>query len=123
MMNPWFQVALGGALGSLGRFGVGRLYGWDGQGWPLQTLAVNVLGGLAMGTLFVLLTERGGLDWSPLLLVGVLGGFTTFSAFSLEVWQMLERGALPSALGYAGVSVLASVGAVGLGALLARLVA
>ena len=123
MMNPWLQVALGGAAGSLARFGIGRLYGWDGQGWPLHTLAANLLGGLVMGVLFVILAARGWEDLSPLLLGGMLGGFTTFSAFSLEAWQMVERGAPWMAAGYAAVSVLGSVMAVALGALLGRLLA
>lgn len=123
MMNPWFQVALGGAAGSLARFGLGRLYGWNGQGWPVHTLTANLLGGLAMGLLLVVLSSRGWLDFSPLLLVGLLGGFTTFSAFSLEIWQMIERGAFLLAAAYAGVSVLASVVAVAMGALLGRFLA
>lgn len=123
MMNQWIQVALGGATGSLARFGLGRLYGWNGQGWPVHTFTANLLGGLAMGLLLVVLSSRGWLDLSPLLLIGLLGGFTTFSAFSLEIWQMIERGAFLLAAVYAAVSVLASVAAVAMGALLGRFLA
>ncbi|MDO5603722.1 MAG: CrcB family protein [Paracoccus sp. (in: a-proteobacteria)] len=113
MVNPWLQVALGGALGSVARYGVGRMLAWDGRGWPLHTLTVNVLGGLAIGMLAASLPARA--EWQPALMVGLMGGFTTFSAFSLEVWQMLTRGQMMLAGAYVAASVLLSLGAVGLG--------
>lgn len=119
-MQAFLLVGLGGAIGAMARYGVGRLVGVGG--FPLATLAVNVSGGLLMGVLVGVLAARaGGAEWVRLLLgVGVLGGFTTFSAFSLELVTMLERGALAVALGYVLASVLLSVSALGLGLLLAR---
>lgn len=101
-------VALGGALGSCARYLLGvQATRWLGHGWPYGTLAVNVLGGLLMGVLIAVLAHRGGADqerWRLLLGVGVLGGFTTFSAFSLEAVLMIER----RAFGEAGAYVLGS---------------
>jgi CrcB protein len=114
-------VAAGGALGAVARYLVNSLVAWLGwAGWT-ATLAVNLLGGLAMGALYAWLASRADpTAWRLLLATGVLGGFTTFSAFSLEVWQMLERREVGLALGYAAGSVVLAVGAVALGAVLAR---
>ena len=108
-------VGLGGALGAMARFGVGRIVGATALPWA--ALSVNVVGGFAMGLLAGWLAFRGsgGEGWRLLLGVGVLGGFTTFSAFSLEVMLMLERGAMLTAIGYALTSVLLSVAALALG--------
>ena len=116
-------VGLGGALGAMARFGVGRIVGVTALPWA--TLSVNVLGGFAMGLLAGWLAVRGngGEGWRLLLGVGVLGGFTTFSAFSLEMMLMLERGAMLTAIGYALASVVLSVGALALGLGLAKAVA
>lgn len=117
-------VAVGGALGASARYLAGaaalRLMG---PGFPWGTLFVNVAGSLAMGMIAVALMERapGAFPrWAPFLLTGVLGGFTTFSAFSLEVALMLERGEAAKAALYALVSVAFSVGALFLGFTLAR---
>ncbi len=118
-MQGMLLVALGGAVGASARYGVGlaaaRLFG---PGFPWGTLTVNVLGGLAMGVLI----GAFGHDRAKVLLlgVGVLGGFTTFSAFSLETALMIERGALATAGAYAGGSVLASVAALFAGLALGR---
>ncbi|WP_374388443.1 fluoride efflux transporter CrcB [Sandaracinobacter sp.] len=116
-------VGLGGALGAMARFGVGRIVGVTALPWA--TLSVNVLGGFAMGLLAGWLAVRGsgGEGWRLLLGVGVLGGFTTFSAFSLEMMLMLERGEMLTAIGYALASVVLSVGALALGLGLAKAVA
>lgn len=107
-------VMAGGAIGAGLRYVVGSLMVWLlGSGYPWGTLAVNVLGGLAMGLLMGALA-RGPVAHEParlLLAVGVLGGFTTFSAFSLELVLMVERGATGMAAGYALLSVVASAGA------------
>jgi CrcB protein len=120
---PLLLVALGGGLGAVARYFVGRWsLGAFGPDLPLGTLVVNISGGLAMGLLAGWLARPGsGAEHMRLLLgVGVLGGFTTFSAFSLEVVTMLERGDALWALGYALASVTGAVLAVFAGLWLAR---
>ncbi len=105
------QVAIGGAIGSVLRFvAVASI------GAPLAVLAVNVVGCFAMGVAFVGLSDR----LSPLVMTGVLGGFTTFSAFSLDALKLWEAGQVGQAALYVAGSVLVSLGAVALGAALAR---
>jgi CrcB protein len=111
-MQHLLLVMLGGAIGSGARHLTGRaaLALW-GPGFPWGTLAVNLAGGFAMGTLVAWLGARAGAS-EPLrylLAVGVLGGFTTFSAFSLDAAQMLQRGDHGVALGYVLVSVVGSI--------------
>lgn len=105
------QVAIGGALGSVLRyltvFAVGT---------PLATLVVNIIGSFAMGVLYVVLFQRTHL--SPLLMSGVLGGFTTFSAFSLDTLKLYQSGQPGTALAYVAGSVVLSLFAVALGATL-----
>lgn len=110
-------VMAGGAIGAALRFQATQLAIRLGHaGYPVATLSVNVLGGLAMGVLAALVLKGHVTEPLRLLLgVGVLGGFTTFSAFSLELFQMLERGAAMTALGYALASVLLSLMAVAAG--------
>lgn len=119
-MNPFLQVALGGAIGATARYGVYRAIPFHGPGFPVATVAVNVLGSLVMGLLAALMAHRWNADFAPLLLTGVLGGFTTFSAFSLDVLTLWERGQQGGALIYVLVSVLLSVGAVIAGMLIGR---
>lgn len=119
-MNAYLLVGLGGAVGAMARFGFGRLLGAGGA-WPWGTFSVNVIGGLLMGLLAGWLAARGGGETMRLLLgVGVLGGFTTFSAFSLEVMLLIERGQVGLAVGYALGSGVAAVGALALGLWLTR---
>ncbi|MFL0357409.1 fluoride efflux transporter FluC [Erythrobacter sp. GH1-10] len=117
-------VAFGGALGALGRFQLGRaVTHWVGptMHFPWPTLAANVLGCLAMGVLFGWLAKTGTNETVRLFLgVGLLGGFTTFSAFSLEMLQLIQRGSAGLAVTYAGVSVLAGLGALYAGLLVMR---
>ncbi len=123
-MEKLLFVALGGAVGATARYGVGVMtLRWLGPAWPWGTLTVNLIGGLAMGLLVASLALRGGGDqerWRLLLGVGVLGGFTTFSAFSLDVANMIERKAWLDAAGYGAVSVAGSVAALFVGLILAR---
>lgn len=117
-MQTAFLVFLGGGLGSVGRWLVGlgamRLVG---TGFPWGTLAVNVIGGLVMGMLARLLVflPSGGHDSRVFLMAGVLGGFTTFSAFSLDTANLWMRGEASAAALYVGLSVAGSLGAVAVG--------
>ncbi len=125
-MPNLFLVMLGGAVGAGGRHLVGRAtLAWWGPGYPFGTLAVNLLGGFAMGLLVGNLARFGeaGEPWRLLLGVGVLGGFTTFSAFSLDVVTMIERGDSVMALGYVLLSVIGSVAALAAGMGMMRAVA
>jgi CrcB protein len=121
-MRDVLLVALGGALGASGRYGVSL---WSarafGDALPWGTLAVNVVGGFAMGLLAGFAGERR--DLMLLLGVGVLGGFTTFSAFSIEVVRLAERGAGGTAAAYALASVVLSAGAALAGLFCARALA
>lgn len=107
-------VAAGGAAGSVARYVMMERVGhWLGTGFPFSTLAVNVAGSFAMGVFI----ELSALAWSPspeiraLVVVGVLGGFTTFSTFSLDVALLLERHQTAAAVAYMAGSVLMSVAA------------
>ncbi len=110
-MNNFLQVAIGGALGSMARYGVNILAGRL-TSLPLGTLTVNITGCFAMGLLASGLAFKGGQHLAPLLLTGVLGGFTTFSAFSLDTLTLWERGAAGTALAYVAASVVLSLAAV-----------
>ncbi len=113
-------VAVGGGIGAWLRFAVGRLFGVTA--FPLATLTVNLLGSLAMGLLAGWLARhgQGGESWRLLLAVGLLGGFTTFSAFSLELVNMIQRGDGGMAALYAAVSVLGGIAGLFAGLTLAR---
>ena len=105
-------VAAGGALGAVARYVAVGLFSF-----PLGTLTVNVLGSFLIGVAFVLLPKGG---WSPFLITGVLGGFTTFSAFSLDTLKLIETGKLGPAFGYIAASVILSLAAAAIGVFLAR---
>lgn len=123
-MPVLLAIALGGALGSLARWGLEEAIAWPGPAsgsWPWATLAVNVLGALAIGVLLASrLLEGRPAWWRPMLVTGVLGGFTTFSALALESGLMIEAGQALQALGYIAVTVLAGLLAVQIGRLIAR---
>ena len=98
----YLWVALGGALGSVARYACSTAAArWLGAGFPYGTLFVNVAGSFAIGLLAALVSSDGrpslGFDARAFLLVGVLGGFTTFSSFSLETLELARRGALAAA--------------------------
>lgn len=121
-MNALVLVMAGGALGAGLRHLVGRaaLHAF-GAGWPWGTLIVNLVGGLAMGIVATTVARvASGEPWRLFLAVGVLGGFTTFSAFSLDALLMIERGAIVQMAGYVALSVIGSIAALALGATLAR---
>jgi fluoride exporter len=112
-MNPIILVMSGGAIGAGLRYGLTRALPVSEGGWPLATIAANVMGGLAMGVLaaWVLRGDNSAESLRLFVGVGVLGGFTTFSAFSLEMAQMVERGQIGMAAAYAVASVLLALGA------------
>jgi CrcB protein len=106
-------IALGGALGSVLRYLMVAAIGA-----PWGTAAVNVLGSFAIGALFVLLDTRTG--WQLFLMTGLLGGFTTFSAFSLDTLKLIQAGQPGQAALYVLASVALSLTAVALGVALAK---
>jgi fluoride exporter len=122
-MKSIILVMAGGAIGSALRYGFSRALpvAADG-GWPWPTFAANVLGGFAMGLLTAYLWRAGAMaeDLRLLLGVGLLGGFTTFSAFSLELMKMIEQGQGVQALFYAIASVIIALLAVFAGASFGR---
>ncbi len=121
MTGILIQVALGGAIGAVCRYLTGVLaVRVMGHGFPWGTLAVNVVGSFLMGVLVVVLAKKGGNHLAPLLMTGMLGGFTTFSAFSLDAVTLFERGQVATAGLYVLTSVLLSILALVLGLLLAR---
>ncbi len=121
MFRTLLEVALGGALGASARFAAyAALSRTDGQGFPWATVFVNVLGSFLMGVLVIWLQEKGLARHAPILLTGVLGGFTTFSAFSLDAVKLWEQGAFGLAAGYVLGSVAVSIAALALGMSLGR---
>lgn len=113
MFQSILQVALGGAIGAVLRYltNVGAKQAF-GPGYPYGTLIVNIVGSFLMGLLVVFLARKGGNHLAPFLMTGVLGGFTTFSAFSLDTLTIWERGEPVSAFIYVAVSVLMSLAAI-----------
>jgi fluoride exporter len=115
-------VALGGALGALARSGADALATRLGVAAPLGTLAINVVGSFAAGLVATLITDRMLLPEParPFILVGLLGGFTTFSALALQLTRMGEGGELLALIVYAAGSILLGVAAAAAGVALAR---
>ena len=122
-MTQVLAIGIGGAIGSLLRFWMSTwVHSFAGRGFPYGTLTVNVLGCLVMGVLFVLFTERFS-DNAVLragMLIGVLGGFTTFSSFSIETFNLIEQGAHLEALANMALSLALCVGATWIGVILGR---
>lgn len=119
----WLAIALGGALGSVARFAVvGYVTPLLTYRFPMGTFAVNILGSFLIGIAYVLLVEKAlaPAEWRLFFITGLLGGFTTFSAFSLEMLQLWQHGHVFNALAYAIGSVVICFLLVFLGALLAQ---
>ena len=123
MMKHLFLVATGGAIGASLRYltGIAALR-WFGANFPWGTLMVNVVGSFAMGVLAEFIVRKLGAsnELRLLLMTGLLGGYTTFSAFSLDAILLIERGAYSAATGYILANVVGSILALLLGLMLAR---
>ncbi len=123
MMKHLLLVATGGAIGASLRYltGIAALL-WFGANFPWGTLMVNVIGSFAMGVLAEFIIRKLGAsnELRLLLMTGLLGGYTTFSAFSLDAILLIERGAYSAAAGYILANVVGSILALLLGLMLAR---
>jgi len=124
-VNPYLVsafVACGGAVGALSRFWLSvGLSALAGKHLPFATFTVNVAGSFLIGIAAMTIGRHAGL--TAFAIVGILGGFTTFSTFSLETVRLMEDGRMVEAAGYAGLSVVVCVAAATLGAALGRLIA
>jgi len=124
-MERWIFVGLGGLVGTLGRYAIG---GWiarmkGGSTFPIETLVINVVGCLLIGLLAGLSETRGIFSPSTrgFLFIGLLGGFTTFSTFGYETFQLLRDGQVGAGLGSVALQITLGLGAVWAGDLIARL--
>jgi CrcB protein len=116
-------IAGGGALGAVLRFGMSSyIYRLLGRDFPYGTLAVNVVGSLVMGILFILFVERGlvSAEWRSAIIIGFLGAFTTFSTFSIETLMLVESGELSRAALNVVLSVTLCLAATWLGLVMGR---
>ncbi|GAA6191926.1 fluoride efflux transporter CrcB [Phaeobacter gallaeciensis] len=122
MISSVLHVALGGAIGASLRYltGIGVLRAFGHQEFPVAILTVNVIGSFLMGVFVIAAAHRGLTHLSPFVMTGLMGGFTTFSAFSLEAVNLYERGAMGHAALYVGLSVGLSLAALMAGLFLAR---
>lgn len=115
LLPLWAWVAAGSAAGGVARFAVARLWPWVPGAWPLATMSVNLAGSLLIGLLSVLFAARlqgGSLEAARAFwMSGVLGGFTTYSAFALEAAVLAGEGALARSLAYALVTVAGCIAA------------
>lgn len=123
-MPPFILVGIGGALGAMARYGFSVLVArfWT-AGFPLATLLINIIGSTLMGILvgtFARTTPTMSNDIRLFVAVGILGGFTTFSSFSLDTIVLFERGELTQAIGYVALSVVVCLAGLYLGLLITR---
>ena len=119
----YLWVAIGGAAGTVARYGLGNMIASRVEReFPWGTLVINATGSLLIGVTLTWLMERdvGASTWRPLLVVGVLGGYTTFSAFSYEVVALADDGRLARAAGYVLASVTLGITACALGVIVTR---
>ena len=121
-MDQYLLVALGGALGAVGRHAVYNLAQMLRVFAPWATLAINGLGALLIGVAYVTMVERAGLPpaLQPLLSVGFLGAFTTYSTYSLDAWRLLEQGQPVWAVSYLLGTLVLCIAATGAGLMVGR---
>lgn len=122
-MKEILFVAAGGAVGSSMRYLISSgIYAWFGRAFPWGTLAVNVIGSFAIGLLSILLVEKFNVaqEWRLAIVVGVLGGFTTFSAFSWDTLDLMQQGFTLKALLNVLANVVICIVAAWLGAMWAK---
>ena len=121
MLATFLQVALGGAIGAAARYASQTaLLRLPGPGFPVAILIINILGSFLMGVFVVWSAQKEMAGLNPLVRTGMLGGFTTFSMFSLEAFTLLERGQYGSAAFYIVVSVALPLASLALGVWIAR---
>ena len=113
-MIPSLYVAIGGAAGSVLRYWIRQLMAAQSMNFPLATLAVNVAGSFFIGLLFAFFQKHNSLASNQFLFLttGLMGGFTTFSAFSLEVMNIIQSGRVGAAIFYVALSLFLGLGAV-----------
>ncbi|WP_185230492.1 fluoride efflux transporter CrcB [Teredinibacter franksiae] len=113
----WLAVALGGAFGAMGRYGVSVLLAPQYIKFPVATLTVNVLGSLMMGVFYVIIVEKAMIsqEWRHVIMIGFMGAFTTFSSFSIEALHLFQAGHWQTALIYVGLSFSLCIAAVFIG--------
>ena len=125
-MNSYLLVGIGGALGALARFGAQNWIGSLPNGFPVATFLINILGSAAMGVLIGVLARTTPQYQNEIRLfvaVGLFGGFTTFSSFSLDAITLIERGDIMLAAVYIVGSVLLSLAGLWMGMLAMRVIA
>lgn len=108
-MMQWLMIAIGGALGSIARFAaVGYLTPMLNYRFPIGTFIVNIVGSFLIGVAYVVIVEKQLIppEWRLFFITGILGGFTTFSSFSLEILQAWQEGHVFNAIFYAASSVV-----------------
>ena len=119
----WFAIAVGGALGAMGRFAMShQVYQLFGRDFAWGTLSVNVIGSFIMGLIAVLFVDKLDVssEWRAFIMVGFLGAFTTFSTFSYETMEYIQIGEMSKALMNIAVSVISCLIAVWAGMLAAK---
>ncbi|MBB1488488.1 fluoride efflux transporter CrcB [Oceanospirillum sediminis] len=117
-MNQMLAVAIGGAVGAMGRYWiVGLATQWFGKGFPYGTMLVNVAGSVLIGVLYSLIVQHLKLEphWQAVLMTGFTGAFTTFSTFALESLNLFQSGRTTAALVYIVLSVICCLAAVAVG--------
>jgi fluoride exporter len=125
-MTPYLLVGIGGALGAMARYGMQALVGNLPSGFPTATLLINVLGSIAMGVLIGVLarsTPQYANEIRLFVAVGIFGGFTTFSTFSLDAIVLIQRGEIVLAALYILGSVALSIAGLWMGLVAVRVVA